>query len=61
MPNYFCHNFVKFPLTACENSVLTDNEPGDDQLSTAAEARGSSQTVDYSVGIVPAGCRAEEP
>jgi len=39
---------------------LTDNKPGDDQLSTAPETRGSSQAVDCSIRAVPAGGRAKE-
>jgi len=41
--------------------VLTDNEPRDDQLSTATEARGPGQAVDRTIGTVPAGRRPEEP
>ena len=55
--------YPKFtPIVSLQcNGWLTDNEPGDDQLSTSSETRGPSQADYCSVGAVPAGCRTEEP
>jgi len=52
---------VECRASSCCSNWLTDNVPGDDQLSTASEARGPSQADDSSVGAVQAGCRPEEP